>query len=102
MYLANNALPSTPNTAIVRGMTKDEENALFDAVIMECATEDFIKINVLISRAFDALPEAGLIPHSDTGQEIAERIYILIDNGALLHEGNMRRWRDAQVKLRTL
>ena len=38
-------------------------------------------------------------PHVDTGAEIAERLYILIDNGAVYVEGNMRRWRDAAVKL---
>ena len=80
-------------------LSKDDLSALYDALIVECCPDDFIKINVLISRVFDALPEAGVIPHIDTGQEIAERLYIMIDSGALIAQGNMRRWRDASVKL---
>lgn len=80
-------------------MSQADQDALFDAMILECLDEEFTKINVLISKVFDALPEAGYTPHVDTGAEIAERLYILIDNGAVYVEGNMRRWRDAAVKL---
>ncbi len=70
-----------------------------DALIMEAASVEFTKIAALISKVYDAMPGAGITPHADSGKEIAEALYILVDNGALECQGNMRRWRDADVKL---
>jgi len=78
---------------------EEHHSAAIDSVILSCAGAEWVKINVLISKVFDALPAAGVIPHVDFGQIIAERLYILIDNGGLEVQGNMRRWRDASVKL---
>lgn len=70
-----------------------------DALILQSASAGFTKIAVIISKVFDAMPDAGIIPHTDSGKDIAERLYILVDNGALECQGNMRRWRDSDVRL---
>ena len=67
-----------------------------DAVLLSTATDEWVKIAVIISKVFDAPALAGA---EVTGQAIAERLYILVDNGALDSRGNMRRWRDADVRL---
>lgn len=69
-----------------------------DAAILSAAGDDWAKVAVVISRVFDA-PAAADIPQDKRGQVIAERLYILVDNGALACQGNMRRWRDSSVKL---
>lgn len=70
-----------------------------DSLILAAATAELTKVAVIISKVYDAMPDAGITPHVDSGKEIAERLYILVDNGALEVEGNMRRWRDAAVCL---
>lgn len=77
----------------------DNQNQPIDALILAAASAEFIKIAALISKVYDAMPDAGIVPHADTGKEIAARLYILVDNGALTAKGNVRRWRDADVKL---
>ena len=67
-----------------------------DALILTAATDDWQKTALIISKVFDA---PALEDKNDLGQKIAERLYILVDNGALDIQGNMRRWRDSAVKL---
>lgn len=70
-----------------------------DTIILAAATAEPTKIAAIIAKAYDALEAQGVPASKTLGQEIAERIYVLIDNGALECQGNMRRWRDADVKL---
>lgn len=66
-----------------------------DALILAAAPSEWIKTAVLISRVFDAPDFAGL---NSTAQDVAERLYTLVDNGQIEGKGNMRRWRDSDVK----
>ncbi|NCT41345.1 MAG: hypothetical protein GW778_06775 [Alphaproteobacteria bacterium] len=75
------------------------QNEQIDALILTAASDEFVKIAVIISKVYDAMPEAGITPHIDSGKDIAERLYILVDNGRLEVKGNMRRWRDSEIKL---
>ena len=72
---------------------------IIDSKILESANEDFIKTAVLISQTYDACVAAGVPANETLAKEIAERLYILIDNGRIEAKGNMRRWRDSEVKL---
>lgn len=71
-------------------------NEKIDALVLDVVTAEWTKTALVISKVFDT-------PNfSDLGveaQDIAERIYILADNGRLDVQGNMRRWRDSAVKL---
>lgn len=78
-------------------MTETHEK--IDALILTAATKDFTKIAVLIAKVYDAMPDAGITPHVDSGKDIAARLYILVDHGRLDCQGNMRRWRDSEVRL---
>lgn len=76
-----------------------DQNEKIDALILEAAPAELTKTAVIISKVFDACEAAG-IPNTDTlGKDIAERLYILIDNGRIEAKGNMRRWRDSEIKL---
>ena len=70
-----------------------------DALIIEAANDHWTKIAVIIAKVYDHFEEQGEELTKGLAQEIAERIYILVDNGQLDVQGNMRRWRDADVKL---
>lgn len=74
------------------------DNDKTDALIMEAAGEHFTKIAVIISKVYDAFEAQGQELTKTLAGEIAERLYILVDNGALQAQGNIRRWRDADVK----
>lgn len=67
-----------------------------DQLILSATTSEWVKTAVLISKVFDA---PGF-PGGTTAQDIAERIYVLIDNGQVEGKGNMRRWRDSEVKIK--
>lgn len=74
-------------------MTKTDEK--IDALILAAATPEWTKTALLIAKVFDSpfFPGEGT-----TAQHIADRLYILIDHGQLDVKGNMRRWRDSEVK----
>ncbi len=72
-----------------------------DSMILETATPDFTRTAVLISKTYDACIAAGMPANDSLAKDIAERLYILIDNGRIEAEGNMRRWRDSEVRLIT-
>lgn len=74
-------------------------NEELDNLIVSCVGAEWEKTALLISKVFDnpAFDKEGL-----SGQDVAERLYILIDNGQIEVEGNMRRWRDSKVKLRKI
>ena len=77
-----------------------DPNAELDAAILSVAGTDWVKTAVLISNVFDApaFPPA-LKGKENLAQHVAERLYILVDNGQLEAQGNMRRWRDSNVRL---
>ncbi|MEQ1697671.1 MAG: DUF3658 domain-containing protein [Hyphomicrobiaceae bacterium] len=75
--------------------TTPEQDAAVDALILSCATTDACKVAILIARVVDAGKAQGL---ALTSAEIAPRIYALAEVGTLSVQGNVRRWRAAEVK----
>lgn len=75
----------------------DEE---LDVLITKAVGDEWTKIAVVISKVYDEY-EALESKEQAVGlsRHIAERIYILVDNGRLDVQGNMRRWRDASIRL---
>lgn len=70
-----------------------------DALIMDAASKHWTKIAVIIAKVYDGFAAQSQDVSKDIAHIIAERIYILVDHGRLACQGNMRRWRDADVKL---
>ena len=76
------------------------QNETIDALILAAATAEWQKIALVISKVFDAPALANIdVPKDKLGQTIADRLYIIVDNGGLACQGNMRRWRDSDIKL---
>ncbi len=75
-------------------MTKINDD--IDTMILSAASSQWQKTALVISKVFDD-------PKFDKGtlnsQNVAERIYALVDGGKLSSTGNIRRWRDSNVKL---
>lgn len=71
------------------------QNDQIDALILAAAGEEWMKVALIISAVFDA---PGFDKDQLSAQDVAERLYILVDNGQLAVQGNMRRWRDGEVK----
>jgi hypothetical protein len=69
-----------------------------DALILECATTEWCKVAILISRATDAARAASL---EAPAQVIAAHIYALAASHRLDVQGNVRRWRAADVRQAT-
>lgn len=67
-----------------------------DALILAAASNEWQKTALVISKVFD---DPAFDKDKATGQIIAMRIYELVDNKALVSTGNIRRWRDSNVKL---
>ena len=67
-----------------------------DNIILSVVNNEWQKTAMIISKVFDS-PDFS--KKDNTAQSIAERIYVLIDNGKLAVKGNMRRWRDSSVRL---
>jgi hypothetical protein len=67
-----------------------------DKLVLAAAGNEWVKTAVLISKVFDAPALKGI---DGLGQIVAERIYILVDHGRLEAKGNMRRWRDSEIRL---
>jgi hypothetical protein len=78
----------------VTSMTPEQE-AMTDAVILSCATSVSCKVAILIARTVDAAKAKSL---DVTPAMIAPRIYALAESGKLNVQGNVRRWRAAEVK----
>lgn len=76
-----------------------DQNEKIDALIMAAASEHWTKIAVIISKVYDDFETQGLEFTKALAQDIAERLYILVDAGRLDVQGNMRRWRDGDVRL---
>ncbi len=67
-----------------------------DQAILSVASGEWVKTALLISKVFETEALSGA---EIKGQVIAERLYILVDGGKIEVKGNMRRWRDSEVKL---
>ncbi|MAE51599.1 MAG: hypothetical protein CMH27_07295 [Micavibrio sp.] len=80
-------------------MTDHGYDHTLDPLIMDNAGDDWQNVTTIISGVFD---HAGFDKTAYSAQDIAERVYILVDSGRLDVQGNMRRWREGQVKLRPL
>jgi hypothetical protein len=80
-------------------MTETKPQNPIDALILSAATADYTKTAVIIAKVYDAMPDAGLTPHKDSGKDIAAHLYTLVENGTLHSTGNIRRWRDSAVRL---
>jgi hypothetical protein len=72
-----------------------------DAAILQSVTTDWTKVAAIIARVYDALEAKREAANKDLAQSIATRIQIMVDNGALSSQGNLRRWRDGSVKIVT-
>jgi len=75
------------------------DNSQIDALIIEAASAHWTKVAVIISKVYDSFAGQGQDVEEDLAKLIAERLYILVDNGKLAAQGNMRRWRDGDVRL---
>lgn len=73
-----------------------EGDAAIDALILASAPADWCKVAMLIARTVDAAKAQSLeVPAS----VIVPRIYVLVEGGRLTVQGNVRRWRAAEIKL---
>ncbi len=70
-----------------------------DALILEAASAHFTKVAVIIAKTYDAFEAQGQDVTKDFAAQVAERIYALVDAGKLQAQGNMRRWREGDVRL---
>jgi hypothetical protein len=75
------------------------DNAKIDEAILQSVTADWAKIAVIIAKVYDALGAQRETANKDLAQTIATRIGIMVDNGGLQAQGNVRRWRDGEVRL---
>ncbi|MEQ1651249.1 MAG: DUF3658 domain-containing protein [Hyphomicrobium sp.] len=66
-----------------------------DALILAAADSDWCKVTMLIARVTDAARAASI---ETTGQSIATRLYAMTADHRLEVQGNVRRWRAAQVR----
>ena len=67
-----------------------------DPMIFAAATAQWQKTAVLISKVFDT---DGFNKDTISGQMVADRIYALVEAGTLEATGNIRRWRESNVRL---
>ncbi|MCK5374072.1 MAG: hypothetical protein KAJ40_02195 [Alphaproteobacteria bacterium] len=76
-------------------MNKNSET--IDKIILSSAAgKEWQKTAMVISKVFDAPEFEGA---SLTGQDVANRIRVLVEDDKLEAKGNLRRWRDSTVRL---
>lgn len=66
-----------------------------DAVILAHASPQWSKVAVFLAIITDATRAAGF---ACTSQDLAQRIYAMVEAGSLEAQGNVRRWRSGQVR----
>lgn len=86
---------ATETAAALAPATTPEHDAAVDALILSCATKVACKVAILIARTVDAAKAQGM---ELTSAVIAPRIYALAEQGKLTVQGNVRRWRAAEIK----
>jgi len=70
---------------------------VIDRLVLGSADTDWLKVAVLIAKVVDAAAAEGIVA---TGQPVAQRIYVLAEQGRLEVRGNVRRWRAGEVRQR--
>ena len=74
-------------------MTKP--NNAIDALLLSSASGEWQKTALLISRVFEDPAFKGV---DGLAAHIATRIQALVESGKLEAKGNLRRWRDSEVR----
>ena len=74
-------------------MTKP--NDAIDALLLSTATGEWQKTALLISKVFEDPAFKGV---DGLAAQIAARIQALVESGKLEAKGNLRRWRDSEVR----
>lgn len=86
-------VPNTPPTVpLAPAIAADPR---LDVLIEAAATSEWCKVAMLIARVTDAARAATI---ETNAQAIATRIYAMTADHRLDVQGNVRRWRDAQVR----
>jgi len=67
-----------------------------DTLILSAVSKDWQKTALVISKVFD---DTAFDKEALNAQNVAESIYDLLDDGKLEATGNIRRWRDSNVRL---
>lgn len=75
-------------------MTKHNET--IDGLLLSTANGEWQKTALLISKMFEDPAFKGV---EGLAAQIAARIQVLVDAGKLEAKGNLRRWRDSEVRL---
>ena len=75
-------------------MTK--RNDAIDALLLSSANAEWQKTALLISKVFEDPAFKGI---DGLAAQIAARIQALVDSGQLESKGNLRRWRDSEVRV---
>jgi len=70
-------------------------NDALEEIVLSVADAEWRKIARFIAIVVDAAKAQGLAP---SGQDVAQRIYALVEAGRLEARGNIRRWRAAEVR----
>jgi hypothetical protein len=89
----NDALPPD-DTAMNETPNAPADEAL-DAVVLSVADAEWRKVARFIAIVVDAVKAQGL---ETSGQDVAQRIYALVEAGRLEARGNIRRWRAGEVR----
>ncbi len=79
-----------------RGSIMTNINETIDTMILSAVNAEWQKTALVISKVFD---NPDFDKENLTGQNVAERIYALIEEKKITNTGNIRRWRDSNVKL---
>jgi hypothetical protein len=68
-----------------------------DEVVCSCVGERWTKVAMVIARVADAMGDD--LPSGEKGLElIAERIEVLVRDGRLSSQGNIKKWRFSEVR----
>jgi hypothetical protein len=68
-----------------------------DEVVCSCVGERWTKVAMVIARVADAMGDD--LPSGEKGLElIAERIEVLVRDGRLSSQGNIKNWRFSEVR----
>lgn len=75
------------------------DNEKLDALIIGATSDQWTKVAVIIAKTYDAYEAAGEELTKGLAQKIASRVYKLVEEEKLSAQGNIRRWREGDVKL---
>ena len=89
----NDALPYN-DTAMNETPNAPADDAL-DVIVLSVADAEWRKVARFIAIVVDAAKAQGL---ETSGQDVAQRIYALVEADRLEARGNIRRWRAGEVR----